>query len=43
MIKLSPTIPKIQRGFSLNKKLVVYLTSLISTTEKSPTFSTPKS
>lgn len=37
------TIPIIQRGFSLNQKLVVFLTSLISTAEKSPTFSTPKS
>ncbi len=38
-----PTIPIIQRGFSLNKKFIVFLTSLISTAEKSPTFSTPKS
>ena len=40
---LLPTIPIIQRGFSLNKKFIVFLTSLISTAEKSPTFSTPKS
>ncbi len=38
-----PTIPIIQRGFSINKKFIVNLTSLISTAEKSPTFSTPKS
>jgi len=37
------TIPIIQRGFSLCKKFIVFLTSLISTAEKSSTFSTPKS
>jgi len=41
--KLVPTIPIIQRGISLYKMFVFYLTSLISLAEKSPTFSTPKS
>jgi len=38
-----PTIPIIQRGFSLCKEFVLYLTALISMVEKSTDFYTPKS
>jgi len=41
--KLVPTIPIIQRGFSLCKEFVLCLTALISMAENPSGFITPKS
>jgi len=41
--KLVPTIPIIQRGISLCKMFVLYLTGLISLAENPIGFTTPKS